>query len=1111
MTQKEGPPMALITDISARCQALRQDMTLARIYDLTVENPQRVAAHWLEGDTERSATFADYKRQTVNYAAFLRDRLGQANQGRFVAIQVDTCKEWFSMFWAVLQAGYNPLLLNATLSEDMTSHMLAEAGAVGVIYQGHRYLDGDYIQVNAQAMFDAPEASDFTPVWGKMVALCTSGSTATSRIFVYDEVAVCEQVLNSDLLHKANPRIVNNHMQRNLAFLPFHHIFGFMVCVMWCNFIGYETVFIKDRAPDTILGAMRRFRVNFLCAVPVLANSLSAGLNKKVAAQPPLKRAAFKIMKGLSLGLQNVVPAFGMDFARNVLFKSVNAQLLGPDVNCVILGGSHTPREHMRNIAALGYYTISGFGMTETAITSAETSLNLHTRTSGSVGRPFASVEYKVESDGKRSNTGEMLIRGRSVHTGQLKGGQLIPADLDAQGWYRTGDIVRLEKGMRMYVEGRSKDVIINESGENVYPDEIEDYFGNLEGVEQYCVLGLKNTGTSRINRLRRRRHAHPNYEDITLVLNVGERYRDDAFLTQLMRQVAQNNKRLPVLKQITRVLATRTPFELANGIKVKRLALKKSLEENLIPYRDLDLRSGSLPLTDKEPLVVEEVVPEVVGQDQIREQVRRLYAEALELPPDRVADDAHFINDLGGDSLQVLSVSLKVEEIFSVLIPTEEYGQCTTVNDLSDIITKHLSGVDTRPEQPREDITPVTRFEDSEEYLAFAARQQALLGSGLENPYFVKHDSALLDVSLMEGQEVLNFGSYNYVAMSGREETREAAKEAIDRYGTSASGSRLLAGEKSLYQELEAELADWKNAEAALVLVSGHATNVTLVGNFCGKDDLILYDALAHNSIDQGTRLSQATSKPFPHNDHVALESILKQQRDKYKKCLIIIEGAYSMDGDIAPVPAFVELKKKYGCFLMVDEAHSACVIGKTGGGVDEYFGLERGDIDIHMGTLSKGLGTCGGYLAGPRVIIDYLRYNLPGFVFSVGISPPLAAATLEAIRLLRQDPTIIQSLETAINTFVREAHKRHLNTCLAGHTAIIPILVGADEDAFLLSNMLRHKGVFVPPAVFPAVPKGKARLRFCVVSEHKEEQIIKALDALVEATREAGIQLPA
>jgi 7-keto-8-aminopelargonate synthetase-like enzyme len=271
------------------------------------------------------------------------------------------------------------------------------------------------------------------------------------------------------------------------------------------------------------------------------------------------------------------------------------------------------------------------------------------------------------------------------------------------------------------------------------------------------------------------------------------------------------------------------------------------------------------------------------------------------------------------------------------------------------------------------------------------------------------------------------------------------------------------------------------------------------------------LYDALAHNSIDQGCRLSEATVKPFPHNDPQALESILRTQRNKFEKVLIIIEGAYSMDGDIADVPAFVELKKKYGCFLMVDEAHSACVIGKTGGGVDEYFGLQPGDVDIHMGTLSKGLGTCGGYLAGSANLINYLRYNLPGFVFSVGISPPLAAATLKAIQLLREDPSIMAALQNNIETFMEEAHKRNLNTCLAGHTAIIPVLVGSDENAFLLSNMLRHKGVFVPPAVFPAVPRGKARLRFCVVSAHKKEQIVEALDKLLEAAEEAGIQLPA
>ena len=1102
--------MELMTDINARCEALRGDMTFKKIFELSCENKDRVAAHWLEADQERSATFGELRDKARDYGQFLRKALGEKNRGRFAAIQVDTCKEWFSLFWGLLQAGYNPLLLNATLNEEMTDHLLREAGACGVVFRGKRSLVSDVVQVDADALFQAPPAPDFQPQWADKAALCTSGSTATSRIFVYDQAAVCEQVLNADLLHKANPRIVNSHMQRNLAFLPFHHIFGFMVCVMWCNFIGYETVFIKDRAPETILGAMRRFHVNFLCAVPVLANSLSTGLNKKVALQKPVKRVVFKVMKGLSLGLQDIAPGFGMDFARKVLFKSVNAQLLGPDVNCIVLGGSHTPREHMRNLAALGYYTISGFGMTETSITSCESGMNLHTRTSGSVGRPFSSAEYKVESDGKKSNTGEMLIRGRGVHTGQLKGGRLIPPDLDEHGWYRTGDIVRLEKGMRMYVEGRSKDVIINESGENVYPDELEDYFGSLEGVEQYCVLGLKNTGASRVNRLKRWRHIHPDYEDITLVLNVGERYRDDAFLTGLMRQVVTINRRLPMLKQITRVLATREPFEMANGIKVKRMALKKSLEEMQVAYRDLDLKSGALPLGDTQPIVVEEAVPDKVGQVEIKEQVRRLYAEALEMPPERISDTAHFINDLGGDSLQVLSVSLKIEEIFSVLIPAEEYGQCTSVNDLTAVITARIKGEELKQQAPRGDITPISNFEETAEYLAFAEREKTLLGSGMENPYFVPHDSALKDTSIMDGHEVLNFGSYNYVSMSGRREVMDAAKEAIERYGTSASGSRLLAGEKNLYLELEREIADWKHAEAALVLVSGHATNVTFVGNFCGRDDLIVYDALAHNSIDQGMRLSGATAKPFPHNDHTALESILKNQRAKFRKCLIIIEGAYSMDGDIANVPAFVELKKKYGCFLLVDEAHSACVIGKTGGGVDEFFGLAPDDIDIKMGTLSKGLGTCGGYLAGKKSLINYLRYNLPGFVFSVGISPPLAAGTLASIRLLRSDPSIIKSLENNINTFVREAHKRHLNTCLAGHTAIIPILVGSDENAFLLSNLLRHKGVFVPPAVFPAVPKGKARLRFCVVSEHKEEQIVKALDALVGAAREAGVTLP-
>ncbi len=213
-------------------------------------------------------------------------------------------------------------------------------------------------------------------------------------------------------------------------------------------------------------------------------------------------------------------------------------------------------------------------------------------------------------------------------------------------------------------------------------------------------------------------------------------------------------------------------------------------------------------------------------------------------------------------------------------------------------------------------------------------------------------------------------------------------------------------------------------------------------------------------------------------------------------------------MDGDIAPIPDFVALKKKYGAFLMVDEAHSGCVIGKTGGGVDEYFGLLPDDVDIKMGTLSKGLGTCGGYIAGDADLVAFLHYSMPGFMFSVGISPPLAAATLEAVKMMMEGNPKVADLQANIRYFVEGAKKRGFNTCLAKETAIVPIMVGEDHDAYELSTRMLENGVFVPPAVYPAVPKHQARLRFCLTSEHKPAQLDYALDTLEKLYQEMGIK---
>lgn len=1100
--------MIITGGIEERSAALRKEKTFENLFRLTADYNELVAARYLLGEEEKSITFNDYREQTYAYGACLRKVIGEDKKGRFIAIQMDTCPEWFPVFWGAIAAGYNAILVDFNLSDEMTEYLLKQSDAAAVILKKPRALPEKYLQITAKQLFAAPPAPDFTPSFASSVALCTSGTTDTSRIFVYDQAAVCEQVLNSVLLFRQNKRIIEDEHRRSLAFLPYHHVFGFMVCLMWIHFIGYETIYLKDRSPKTIISTCQRFRVTHLMAVPLLANNLSTGLKKKVAKESRFKRGAFKALRSVSLALQAVAPERGLDFARNSLFKAINEQLLGTDIRCIILGGSHTPAEHMRTLSALGYYTVSGFGMTETAVTSVESGMNVVTRTSGSVGRPFTSAEYRVIPDGKHKNRGEMLVRGSSLHTGRLVDGKVLPPALDENGWYHTGDIVRLEKGGRMYVEGRSKEVIINESGENVYPDEIEDAFSVIETAEQFCVLGTPVTEKRRLTHLRGKASI---YEDITLVLNVGSHYSDEKYLEDLARTVRQINQRLPSIKRVTRVLATPEHFEVVNGIKVKRVALKDAIAHNRIALRDLSLTAKPGDVQSAEPVTGKTEAPRDLELEEIKKKVRRVYAETLDVTEDQVSDDAHFIDDLGGDSLQVLGLSLKVEELFNVLIPTEEYGHCTTVNDLSSLLYRKMHGDTAYASEnaPAHEVKPITRFEDTPEYQAFHKRQEALLGSG-ENPYFVCHDSPLTDTSIMAGERVLNFGSYNYVGMSGRKETEEAAKAAIDKYGTSASGSRLLAGEKSLYQELEKELADWKHTETALVLVGGHSTNVTCVGNFCGKNDLICYDAISHNSIEQGCRLSQATAKPFPHNDTAALESILRTQRHKFEKVLIVIEGAYSMDGDIAPVPEIVRIKKQYGCFLMVDEAHSACVIGKTGGGVDEYFGLAPDDVDIKMGTLSKGLGTCGGYLAGSHAIIDYMRYNLPGFVFSVGISPPLAAATLCAIRLLRKDPSIMDSMRRNIRCFIEEAHERNMNTCLAGETAIVPILIGKDEDAFLLSNLMRKQGVFVPPAVYPAVPKNKARLRFCVTSEHKPEQIARALDALLLCAKEAGIQLP-
>ncbi len=391
-------------------------------------------------------------------------------------------------------------------------------------------------------------------------------------------------------------------------------------------------------------------------------------------------------------------------------------------------------------------------------------------------------------------------------------------------------------------------------------------------------------------------------------------------------------------------------------------------------------------------------------------------------------------------------------------------------------------------------------QFDKFPEYEALNERLQLAEAFGLRNPYFSVHQRVTNDTSLIDGREMINFSSYNYLGFSGDEAVSRAAKEAIDRYGTSVSASRIASGEKPLHQQLEGLIAEMLGVEDSIVYVSGHATNVTTVGHIVGAGDLILHDALAHDSIVQGAKLSGAKRRPFPHNDWQALDKALTALRPHYKRVLIAIEGTYSMDGDIPDLPRFIEVKKKHKALLLVDEAHSLGVLGATGRGVGEHFGVHGPDVDLWMGTLSKTLSSCGGYIAGTRALVQYLKYSAPGFVYSVGLSPPNTAASIACLQLMKQQPERVTRLRERAKLFLTLAKQRGINTGMSQASAVIPCIVGNSVHCLQLADALNKRGINVQPILYPAVEEHLARLRFFISACHTEKQIHYTVDAVAE-----------
>ncbi len=355
----------------------------------------------------------------------------------------------------------------------------------------------------------------------------------------------------------------------------------------------------------------------------------------------------------------------------------------------------------------------------------------------------------------------------------------------------------------------------------------------------------------------------------------------------------------------------------------------------------------------------------------------------------------------------------------------------------------------------------------------------------------------------IIDGKEVILLSSNNYLGFTNHPKIKQAAKEAIDRYGAGSGAARLISGNCILYKKLEEKIAEFKGTEAALVFGSGYLANISILSTVVEEGDLILSDELNHASIIDGCRLSKAEKIIYRHKDTRHIEDVLS--KNKGRRILIVTEGVFSMDGDIAPLPEIIDIAKKYFAMVMVDDAHGTGVLGERGKGTAEHFGIEKG-IDIHMGTLGKALGAYGAYAAGDKGLVEFLINKARGFIFTTALPPSVLASAIKAIEILEEWPHLIKRLWENRDYIVNGLKNFGFDT-MGCETAIIPILIGNAEKTLRMSEGLFEDGIYVPAIRPPTVPENTCRLRLTVMAEHTKEELNKALEAFEKIGKELKI----
>ena len=589
------------------------------------------------------------------FASYISSKVKAEPNSRII-LKMNNSPAWGEVFWAILMSGFVPMLIDAKLPRENVENLANQAHVAAIISDdNHEY---SIQKIRTDNILQCDNSTVVNTKWANEVIFSSSGTTGDAKLMVFNGENFVHQICCSLDMGKESIDIMYSKKcgkVKILAMIPFHHIFGFVAVFLWYTFYGKTLVFPKSNTPTDLLNICQKVGITHVYSVPLFWDSLALTLKRKFAMQSEDKQQLLD--KLIKYNLKEIEYKDAGLAANPIVADKIKKMLLGNKVKYCISGGGYLSNDTLRTINGLGYPLYNGYGMTEIGVTSVELSSDVKVRLAGRIGHPLHNVEYKINDDN------ELLVKSPTIHVREIIAGEEKVTKLD-DGYFHTGDIVAQEENGYL-IKGRMKDVIINANGENIFPDELEIYFKDLPFVSNLSVLGVVSKDKAL-------------HEDIVLVLEIDDKATEEGIkdLEKTIKEI-----KLPHDVKIDQIYLAKNHLPMANNMKVKRFVIKKEIENGSNKFVLINAKKVSQKTRKFSEETIKNILP----------VVRQLFSKVLVLPTFKIDDEDHWINDLGGDSMNYVELVQEIDHQFKIEIPEEKYGQLTCVNDFVEEIA-HLA-----------------------------------------------------------------------------------------------------------------------------------------------------------------------------------------------------------------------------------------------------------------------------------------------------------------------------------------------------------------------------------------------------------------------------------